>query len=201
MVGRLDLQSSKFGAPHVCPKLIASLKCWKKAFSFKLGTKVREGANREKLTVKKLIDNEMFFFHRLCPLQTVKNRRKPWKNRHQTVKKSAPKIHHFFTVIFSPFTSSWKVGCPNFADPTPYGSNPPLKTLWPKTSRLKKNKDEFLQPLFGWWRRGVLAEEVFGYPRHQNDYMQLFLFSGNNFLMITVTITFLNPLPNWFREM
>ena len=36
-----------------------------------------EGANREKLTVKKLIDNEMFFFHRLCPLQTVKNRRKP----------------------------------------------------------------------------------------------------------------------------
>ena len=38
---------------------------------------LREGANREKLTVKKLIDNEMFFFHRLCPLQTVKNRRKP----------------------------------------------------------------------------------------------------------------------------
>ena len=32
----------------------------------------REGANREKLTVKKLIDNEMFIFHRLCPLQTVK---------------------------------------------------------------------------------------------------------------------------------
>ena len=28
----------------------------------------REGANREKLTVKKLINNEMFFFHRLCPL-------------------------------------------------------------------------------------------------------------------------------------
>ena len=38
---------------------------------------IREGVNREKLTVKKLIDNEMFFFHRLCPLQTVKNRRKP----------------------------------------------------------------------------------------------------------------------------
>ena len=69
----------------------------------------REGANREKLTVKKLIDNEMFFFHRLCPLQTVKKRRKPWKNRHQTVKKSAPKIHHFFTVSFSPFTSSWNL--------------------------------------------------------------------------------------------
>ena len=29
---------------------------------------VREGANREKLTVKKIINNEMFFFHRLCPL-------------------------------------------------------------------------------------------------------------------------------------
>ena len=28
----------------------------------------REGANREKLTVKKIINNEMFFFHRLCPL-------------------------------------------------------------------------------------------------------------------------------------
>ena len=33
--------------------------------SFRLS---REGVNREKLTVKKLIDNEMFFFHRLCPL-------------------------------------------------------------------------------------------------------------------------------------
>ena len=70
---------------------------------------IREGVNREKLTVKKLIDNEMSFFHRLCPLQTVKNRRKPWKNRHQTVKKSAPKIHHSFTVSFSPFTSSWSI--------------------------------------------------------------------------------------------
>ena len=28
----------------------------------------REGVNREKLTVKKIINNEMFFFHRLCPL-------------------------------------------------------------------------------------------------------------------------------------
>ena len=69
--------------------------------------KGREGANHEKLTVKKLI-TRCFFFHRLCPLQTVKSRRKPWKNRHQTVKKSAPKIHHFFTVSFSPSTSSWK---------------------------------------------------------------------------------------------
>ena len=68
----------------------------------------REGVNREKLTVKKIINKEMFFFHRLCPLQTVKNRRKPWKNRRQTVKKSAPKIHHLFNVSFSPFTSSWQ---------------------------------------------------------------------------------------------
>ena len=37
----------------------------------------REGPNREKLTVKKIINKEIFFFHRLCPLQTVKNRRKP----------------------------------------------------------------------------------------------------------------------------
>ena len=28
----------------------------------------REGANSEKLTVKKIINNEMFFFHRLRPL-------------------------------------------------------------------------------------------------------------------------------------
>ena len=36
----------------------------------------REGANREKLTVKKRSSITRFFFHRLCPLQTVKNRRK-----------------------------------------------------------------------------------------------------------------------------
>ena len=53
----------------------------------------------------------MFFFF------TVYVPYKPWKigvnrekNRHQTVKKSAPKIHHFFTVSFSPFTSSWLSG-------------------------------------------------------------------------------------------
>ena len=28
----------------------------------------REGVNREKLTVKKIINKEMFFFSRLCPL-------------------------------------------------------------------------------------------------------------------------------------
>ena len=66
---------------------------------FLLMTNTREGANREKLTVKKLIDNEMFFFHRLCPLQTVKNRRKPWKNRHQTVKKIGTKNPPFFSPL------------------------------------------------------------------------------------------------------
>ena len=67
----------------------------------------REGANREKLTVKKIINNEMFFFTVYIPYKPWKigvNREKigtkPWK-------KSAPKIHHFFTVSFSPFTSSW----------------------------------------------------------------------------------------------
>ena len=30
-------------------------------------------------------------------------------------------------------------------------------------------------------------------PCHQNDYMQLFLFSGINFLMVTFTITFFDP--------
>ena len=38
---------------------------------------VERGQTREKLTVKKIINKEMFFFYRLCPLQTVKNRRKP----------------------------------------------------------------------------------------------------------------------------
>ena len=31
------------------------------------------------------------------------------------------------------------------------------------------------------------------YPCHQNDYMQLFLFSGINFLKITITIASFNP--------
>ena len=43
----------------------------------------REGANREKLTVKKLIDNEMFFF---SPFMSLTNREKSA----QTVKQSAP---------------------------------------------------------------------------------------------------------------
>ena len=37
------------------------------------GQKGREGVNREKLTVKKIISITRCFFHRLCPLQTVKN--------------------------------------------------------------------------------------------------------------------------------
>ena len=58
----------------------------------------REGANREKLTVKKIINNEMFF----SPFMSLIDREKLCVNR----EKSAPKIHHFFTVGFSPFTSS-----------------------------------------------------------------------------------------------
>ena len=39
------------------------------------------------------------------------------------------------------------------------------------------------------------------YPCHQNDYMQLFLFSGIDFLKITITITFLIPSQTDSREM
>ena len=38
------------------------------------------------------------------------------------------------------------------------------------------------------------------YPRHHNNYMQLFLFSGINSLMIAITITVFNLLPNWFSR-
>ena len=58
----------------------------------------REGVNREKLTVKKIISITDVFFHRLSLI----NREKLCVNR----EKLAPKIHHFFTVSFSPFTSS-----------------------------------------------------------------------------------------------
>ena len=56
------------------------------------------------------------------------------------------------------------------------------------------------------YARAVLAESILkcllqftlpklfaNYPRHPNYYMQLFLFSGINILMMTITITFLNP--------
>ena len=55
--------------------------------------KSREGVNHEKLTVKKIINNEMFFF---SPFMSLINREKLSVNR----EKSAPKIHHFFTVSF-----------------------------------------------------------------------------------------------------
>ena len=62
---------------------------------------LREGVNREKLTVKKIINNEIFVFV-FSPFMSLINREKLCVNR----EKSAPKIHHFFTVSFSPFTSS-----------------------------------------------------------------------------------------------
>ena len=61
----------------------------------------REGANREKLTVKKLIDNEMFFFTVYVPYKPWKigvNREKigtkPWKNRHQKSTIFSPLVFH-----------------------------------------------------------------------------------------------------------
>ena len=61
----------------------------------------REGANREKLTVKKLIDNEMFFFTVNVPYKPWKigvNREKigtkPWKNRHQKSTIFSPLVFH-----------------------------------------------------------------------------------------------------------
>ena len=66
--------------------------------------KIREGANREKLTVKKIINNEMFF----SPFMSLINREKLCVNR----EKSAPKIHHFFAVSFHrlrPHEKFWSV--------------------------------------------------------------------------------------------
>ena len=61
----------------------------------------REGANREKLTVKKLIDNEMFFFTVYVPYKPWKigvNREKigtkPWKNRLQKSTIFSPLVFH-----------------------------------------------------------------------------------------------------------
>ena len=58
---------------------------------------IREGANREKLAVKKLISITRCFFTVCVPYKPWKTHRKPWKNRH-------PKSRHFFTVSFSPFS-------------------------------------------------------------------------------------------------
>ena len=85
---------SNFGAPF----LYVYVLFW----GLKPLLETREGANREKLTVKKIINNEMFFFFFFSPFMSLINREKLCANR----EKSAPKIHHFFTVSFSPFTSA-----------------------------------------------------------------------------------------------
>ena len=63
--------SSSLPGPHDCPgkeaTSFATVDFWPKTIQGAPGI-TREGANREKLTVKKIINNEMFFFHRLCPL-------------------------------------------------------------------------------------------------------------------------------------
>ena len=87
-----------------------------KVFGFFWGiSRFREGAHREKLTVRKLINNEKYFFHRLCPLWTVKNWRKPrkigtkpWKNRHQ---KST-----IFSPLVTPDVPQSEVTATNFYD-------------------------------------------------------------------------------------
>ena len=71
----------------------------KAVFPFSRGS--REGANREKLTVKKIINNEMFFFTVYVPYKPWKigvNREeigtKPWKNRHQKSTIFSPLVFH-----------------------------------------------------------------------------------------------------------
>ena len=53
------------------------------------------------------------------------------------------------------------------------------QTLFGKSQRVKTQLVKF-------------RKEKGTYPRHQNYYMQLFWSSGITFLMITITITFLN---------
>ena len=62
-----------------CGKLVLRSVFWEKANNLLVA---REGVNREKLTVKKIINNEMFF----SPFMSLTNREKSA----QTVKKSAP---------------------------------------------------------------------------------------------------------------
>ena len=52
-----------------------------------------------------------------------------------------------------------------------------------------------------WGRKNPRIIVGENYPRHQIDYMQLFLFSGVNFLKITITITFLISIRIDSREM
>ena len=58
--------------------------------------KSREGVNREKLTVKKIINEEMFFcfFTVYVPYKLWKALRKPWKNRHLKSTIFSPLVFH-----------------------------------------------------------------------------------------------------------
>ena len=51
------------------------------------------------------------------------------------------------------------------------------------------------------FRHGGGARKKAHYPRHQNYYMQLFMFSVINFLKIVITITFFIPSRIDSREM
>ena len=66
----------------------------------------REGANREKLTVKKIINNEMLFLTVYIPYKPWKigvNREKistkPWKNRHQKSTIFSPLVFHCLRLL------------------------------------------------------------------------------------------------------
>ena len=99
-----------FGAtllsPRRCPRCqvdwslqrVPAERSFGRSFRFgggKFGAKVREGANREKLTVKKIINNEMFFFvFFFSPFMSLINREKLCVNRE--------KNWHQKSTIFSP---------------------------------------------------------------------------------------------------
>ena len=83
--------------------------CWKSLCAFSVGytrqareiynfgapvSTGREGANREKLTMKKIISNEMLFFTVYVPYKPWKTLRKPWKNRHQKSTIFSPLVFH-----------------------------------------------------------------------------------------------------------
>ena len=55
-----------------------------------VGPKIREGVNREKLTVKKIINNEMFFF---SPFMSLINREQLCVNREKIGTKNPPFFH------------------------------------------------------------------------------------------------------------
>ena len=64
-------------------------------------TQTQEGVNREKLTVKKIINNEILFL----PFMSLINREKLCVNREKIGTKNPPFLHRWF----SPFTSSWQI--------------------------------------------------------------------------------------------